>query len=136
MVLATNVWPERNWAQLAGRANRTARWPIPRLISCHLSSGQLAASTTSRQIRLGALRLSHLGSGQSRGGPGEIFSDDLHFPIPAELQEIEATEADWEEYIQERYGEDLEETELSMRAGGIDSALRWALRLMHSLRKA
>ena len=46
------------------------------------------------------------------------------------------TDADWEEYVQERYGEDLEETELSMRAGGIDSALRWALRLIHSLHMA
>ena len=64
------------------------------------------------------------------------IADDPIIPIPAELQEIEATDADWEEHIQERYGEDLEETELSMRAGGIDSALRRALRLIHSLRMA
>ena len=88
------------------------------------------------QIRLRALRRSHCGSGARRGGPSEIIADDLHFPIPAELQEVEATDADWEEYIQDRYGEELEETELSMRAGGIDSALRQALRLIHSLHMA
>ena len=64
------------------------------------------------------------------------IADDPIIPIPAELQEIEATDADWKEHIQERYGEDMKETELSMWAGGIDSALRWALRLIHSLRMA